>query len=433
MFIKREKRDKVRLCYIGVGDRGYRLLNECFTEMSDVEITWLCELDDEKLEKALKVFTDKGLSLPRVTKNYHEALADPEVDAVAVMTGWNSHMKITLDSLKANKYTAMEVGCAYDLSECFELLKAHEETGAPLMMLENCCYRRRAMTILKMVREGLFGELVYCTGGYAHFLSDKDLFKENDEGVVDINHYRQYEYLYRNAETYPTHELGPLSKILRINKGNRFMTLSSFASKSAGIPDYMSRKVPADYPLQGKRFKQGDIVTTMITCAGGEVIRLTLDTTLPRPYYSNEISVRGTHGCCIEEGWRYTFFVEGMKEGHEQWGNEEEMMTKNEHPLFKEYLKVGYRAGWDGINWLVTRAFIEAVKAGTDTPIDAYDTVTWMAVGPLSEQSVAEGGKPVAFPDFTRGRWMHREPMYCKYSLDEVYEDTSIPIVPEEI
>ncbi len=429
MTIKREKREKVRLGYIGVGDRGYRLLNECFTEMADVEVRWICELNDEKLERALKLFSDKGKPMPRVTKNYHEMLADPELDAVAVMTGWNSHMQCTLDSVKAGKYTAMEVGCAYDISECYELIAAHEKTGAPLMMLENCCYRRRAMTALKMIREGIFGEIVHCTGGYSHFLCEKDMFKSTDDGV-DINHYRQYEYLYRNAETYPTHELGPLAKLLRINRGNRFMTLASFSSKSAGVSEYLKNHVPKDYPLQGKRFKQGDIVTTVITCAGGETIRLTLDTTLPRPYYSNELSIRGTRGCCIEEGFRFTFYLDGMEEG--VFGNEEEYLSKNEHPLYKEYLKVGYRAGWDGINWLVTRAFIEAVKNGTDTPIDAYDTVTWMAVGPLSEQSIAMGGRPVSFPDFTRGKWFRREPVLCKYCLDEVCEDLDTPIVPEE-
>ena len=224
VVIKREKRDKVRLAYIGVGDRGYRLLNECFTEMSDVEVRWLCELDEEKVNKALKIFTDKGLPLPRVTKNYHEALSDPEVDAVAVMTGWNSHMKITLDSLHANKYTAMEVGCAYDISECFELLRAHEETGAPLMMLENCCYRRRAMTILKMVREGLFGEIVHCEGAYQHDLRTEILRGE------EIRHYRLENYINRNCENYPTHELGPIAQILNINRGNRMLYLTSMSS-----------------------------------------------------------------------------------------------------------------------------------------------------------------------------------------------------------
>jgi hypothetical protein len=37
--------------------------------------------------------------------------------------------------------------------------------------------------------------------------------------------------------------------------------------------------------------------------------------------------------------------------------------------------------------------------------MDAYDAAAWSAPGPLSEMSVAKGGAPMEFPDFTRGRW----------------------------
>ena len=60
------------------------------------------------------------------------------------------------------------------------------------------------------------------------------------------------------------------------------------------------------------------------------------------------------------------------------------------------------------MDWLVCRAFIEAVKLGVRPPIDTYDTATYMCITALSEQSVAMGGAPVAIPDFTRTRWYRR-------------------------
>jgi len=36
----------------------------------------------------------------------------------------------------------------------------------------------------------------------------------------------------------------------------------------------------------------------------------------------------------------------------------------------------------------------------------------------LSEQSIAGGSEPVFFPDFTRGRWMTRKPVFA---LDDSY------------
>ena len=81
------------------------------------------------------------------------------------------------------------------------------------------------------------------------------------------------------------------------------------------------------------------------------------------------------------------------------------------------------------MDWLVCRAFVEAVKNAVNTPIDAYDSVTWLAIGALSEQSIKGGGIPVEIPDFTGGKWQDREPVVKgKYCLDEICEDRSVKI-----
>ncbi len=52
-----------------------------------------------------------------------------------------------------------------------------------------------------------------------------------------------------------------------------------------------------------------------------------------------------------------------------------------------------------GIDHLVFAAFVNAVKTGAHAPIDVYDAATYMCITALSEESVAKGGAPVAFPD----------------------------------
>ena len=72
------------------------------------------------------------------------------------------------------------------------------------------------------------------------------------------------------------------------------------------------------------------------------------------------------------------------------------------------------------MDYLVLRAFVEAVKHHTQTPIDVYDTASWMAITTLSEDSVNMGSMPVAIPDFTDGAWINREPaLKGPYSLDD--------------
>jgi hypothetical protein len=49
--------------------------------------------------------------------------------------------------------------------------------------------------------------------------------------------------------------------------------------------------------------------------------------------------------------------------------------------------------------------------------MDVYDLATWYAITPLSESSIAQGGSLQQIPDFTRGKWLNRKPIFA---LDEL-------------
>ena len=417
---------KIRVGYIGLGRRGGWVLSGCFMKMPDVEVAYLCDIHAPALEKAVAQYEKAGLTPPKTTADYREILADETVDAVLVMTGWDGRMAIVEDCLLAGKYTAVEVGCAFTLEECDRVLAAHKKTGAHLMMLENCCYGRRELMCLRLALEGKFGEIVHCDGGYHHYLPDCELFLQK-EG--EAPHYRLPNYRTRNCEQYPTHELGPIAKVLGIGRGNRFVSLASFASKSCGLPVAAARIRGEDSPEAKTDYAQGDIVTTILTCENGETVHLCLDTTLPRPYYSRNFTVRGTLGMYTEE--RRVLFFEGMAEPCEN--NEEEMYREYDHPLFREYVEGEMLGGHGGIDFLVCRAFVEAVKRGEIPPINTYDSLMMMAIAPLSEASIKAGGAPVPFPDYTEGGWQTPgAPLCSKYSLDTVFVDKDTPIWPVE-
>ena len=417
-------KETVKIGYIGLGRRGMGMLKRQFAEMEDVEVKMLCDLSENRLQKGCEILTEAGKPAPVLTTDYKDLLKNSEIDAIIIMIGWSGRPQMAVEAMRAGKYTAIEVGCADTLQECYDLVKAYEETGSPLMMLENCCYGRREMMLLNMVKQGLFGELVHCTGGYQHYLNEEDLFKNID--TDEIPHYRLPHYRKTNRENYPTHELGPISKLLSINRGNRMVRLASVSTKSVGLKTFAREHFGEDSPHTKAEYVQGDIVNTYITCANGETILLTLDTTLPRAYYSRNLSVRGTKGMSSEE--RRAVYLAGMKEPVEN--NEAEMFSQYDHPLHAEYVAKGVKSGHGGMDWLVCRAFIESVKQGTNTPIDVYDTASWLAIGPLSEASLQADGAFVEIPDFTNGKWQNREPVIqCKYCLDEICKDDSISVV----
>lgn len=399
-------KEKIRIGVIGLGGRGCGLLRLAFVKHEGVEIAALCDVYEDRCREAAGIVEESGRERPFLTTDYRQILEDPEVDAVVLCTSWEHHADMCIEFMEAGKYVACEVGGAYSVRECWKLVEAYERTKVPVMMLENCVYGRNEMMVENMVRQGVLGTVMHCEGGYRHDLRECLAYsKEN-------RHYRLDEYIRRNTENYPTHELGPIARILGINRGNRMLKLVSVASGARGLHEYVKERKPEDKELLDTRICQGDVVNTIITCANGETILLTLDTTLPR-YYSRGFTVQGTKGMYCEEN--HSVFLEGEEhvKDHDkwrrQWGNADEYRDRYEHPVWKEYLASGrFPEGHDGIDWLVFCAFVDSVRQGTQTPIDVYDMASWMCISVLAEESIAMGGQPVAIPDFTNGAWINR-------------------------
>lgn len=401
---------------IGLGGRGYFLLSTIL-KMEGILVTTVCDKYEDRQQAAAKLVEETAGNTPFCTGNYKDILKMDEIDAVVVSTSWADHIHIAIDAMKAGKYVGVEVGGAYSLNECWELVRTYEKTGVPCMLLENCCYGREELMVLNMVKKGLFGEVVHCEGGYRH-----DLRKEITYGREN-RHYRLANYMHRNCENYPTHELGPIAKILNINRGNQMLSLVSVASKARGLNEYIRREEGADHELADYPFAQGDVVTTIIKCAHGETITLTLDTTLPR-FYSRGFLVQGTKAMFMEDN-RSLFLNDEHGEFEfnwmEQWNNVEKYREKYDHPIWRNYTP-GEDAGHGGMDELVLAAFFDSARRQVQVPVDVYDMAAWMSITALSEQSIAMGGLPVAVPDFTNGRWVDREPApegrYCLHKVD---------------
>ena len=373
-------KDKLNIGIIGLGGRGYGLMDGVILHMDDIEIVGVCDTYRDRAQNAAdKVEQVKG-NKPFITQDYKELIASSEVEAVIVSSAWTGHIEIIIECMKAGKPVGTEVGGAYSIEECWQLIRAYEETGVPCMLLENCCYGREEMMAMNMVKQGIFGEIVHCSGGYQHDLREEIAFGNENR------HYRLQNYIHRNCENYPTHELGPIAQILDINRGNRMVSLVSMASKAKGLNEYIKNKKSDDEALMHTEFAQGDVVTTMIKCARGETIVLTLDTTLPRAY-SRGFRVQGTKGMFMEDNM--SLFIDGEHNEYdfkwkEQWNNIEAYREKYEHPVWKKFMQDGVKGGHGGMDWLVLRAFFDCVEKNEEMPIDVYDIAAWMAISALS-------------------------------------------------
>lgn len=408
----------VKVAMIGMGERGKQLM-EPLLKMEDVTVTAVCDAYEDRVTAAAQTVEKENGNVPFASCDYKEVLARADVDVAVISTSWEYHIAIAIEAMHRGVFAAMEVGGTYNLQECFDLVEAYEQTKTPFFFLENCCYGRRELMCLNMARAGAFGEIVHCDGAYKH-----DLRKEVSFGKEN-RHYRLPHYIHHNCENYPTHELGPIAKILGINRGNRMVRLVSMASKSRGLAQYIRDTKPEDSELLHTEFKQGDIVTTVITCENGETVTLTLDTTLPR-IYSRNFTVHGTKGMYQEDG-DYVFLEKDLTvdiaeidvDPQKIWKNADKYGEEYDNDLWKHKSEGMIAGGHGGMDYLVLRAMLSAARGESYPAIDAYDAAAWMCITALSEQSIANGSAPVEIPDFTNGKYKNRtEKSSGKYALD---------------
>lgn len=408
----------IRVAMIGMGERGKQLM-EPLLKMEDVQVVAVCDAYEDRTKAAAEAVKKENGNIPFQSQDYKAVLSRDEVDVAVISTSWQYHIAIAIEAMRRGIFAAMEVGGTYNLQECYDLVEAYEQTKTPFFFLENCCYGRRELMCLNMARAGVLGEIVHCDGAYKH-----DLRKEVSYGKEN-RHYRLPHYIHHNCENYPTHELGPIAKILGINRGNRMLRLVSVASKARGLAQYVRDNKPDDTELLNTEFRQGDIVTTVITCENGETITLTLDTTLPR-IYSRNFTVHGTKGMYQEDG-DYVFLEKDLKvdiaeidtDPQKIWKNADKYAETYDNDLWKHKSAGMLASGHGGMDYLVLRAMLSAARGESYPAIDVYDAAAWMSITALSEQSIAGGNVPIEIPDFTNGKYKNKtEKSTGKYALD---------------
>ena len=394
----------VRVGVVGVGNRGTHLLGTLL-QMPGVEIPAVCDIDKEHAARAQDIVEKARGSRPEAyTKDdfdWRNLAARDDLDAVLCATPWKWHAPVMVAAMRAGKYGATEVPAAQTMEECWDLVRTSEETGMPCMMLENVNYFQNVLTLLRMVREGHFGELLHAEAGYQH---DCRFLSFTDEGELT---WRGEHCATQNGNLYPTHPIGPIAWWFNINRGDRFTRLTSVSTPSRGLRNYAAEKFGPSHPMAKRGYALGDVNTTLIQTAQGKTVTLYFDLCTPRPY-DLILRVQGTKG--IHKAGQV--YLEGVSPKAHTYEPFAPYMEKYPHPLWtaleEEAKKNG---GHGGSDYITVHQFIEAVRKRTAPPQDVYDAATWSAIVPLSIESVAKNSAMLEFPDFTGGKWKTKPPV----------------------
>ena len=416
-----KKVPNLRLGVIGTGLRGQWMTNLCLLR-NDVDIKAICDIDSEMINKTLDIIKKAGGKPPDVYKNgQHDFLnlvQRDDLDAVYIATPWEWHHPMAVAAMKQGKHVGVECPAALKIKDLWDLVNVSEKEEKHCMLMENVCYRRDVMAVLNMVRNGVFGELLHCQGGYQHDLREVKFnngkqpygggLEFNEKGYSESK-WRTQHSVDRNGDLYPTHGIGPIHTMLDINRGNRFVHMTSTASQSRGLRKYIIDQGGKAHTNANVKFKLGDIVTSVIKCYNGQTVVLNHDTSSPRPYSLN-FRVQGTEGLWMVDN--NSIYVQGLSKEEHRWESDKEFLKQYDHPLWEKFENRAADSGHGGMDFFILNAFVEPLKRGLRPPLDVYDAASMSVISPLSEKSIKLGSAPVKFPDFTRGKWEKNKPIF---------------------
>ncbi|MBI9017266.1 MAG: Gfo/Idh/MocA family oxidoreductase [Phycisphaerae bacterium] len=398
----------IRFGFVGLGGRGRGVMSNLLS-IKGTTVTAVCDIDPNALAAAKRIVTSKGHKEPAGytgDSDYKKLMEREDVDAVIIATPWDLHTPMSVYSMKAGKPVGCEVPIAYTLEECWELIKTWEETGTPCMQMENWSFRPDNLAVLNMIRLGMLGRMTHGHCAYSHDCTDHWYF---DSSTGNPRWGAQF-LIDHNRAQYPTHQQGPMISWMDINCGDYYDTITSTATDCKSVYDYFERRFPG-HPASKIKYKQGDIVTSVVRTKQGKTIVINYDMHSPRPY-DNRWTVQGTAGIYNEQ--RDAVYLTGISPQYHQWESFKPYHEKYQHPWARE--SFGGHGGADGI--MLTQ-MVKALQNKTQFPLSLYDGVLMAAVGPLSEMSIAKGSAPVKVPDFTRGKWKTRKPDFAVVDLTE--------------
>jgi len=258
-----EPHDVVRVGVVGLGNRGSGMA-QLFGQHPDVRVTAICDVREERVQAVAAQLRAAGHdpatysggdpsyeSAQEATRNaqrdrdagmpYTELCARDDVDFVYSPTPWEWHFPVAMEAMRHGKHVGTEMPLSMELEHLWDLVKTSERTRRHCFLMEQIVYSRNEMRLLRMAHEGLFGDLLHGAGAYNHDIRQLLL------GIPP--HYyplawRRLWHTRRDGSFYPMHGLAPVAAMMDINRGDRFVTLSSSSSPALGMAAYREQHAP---------------------------------------------------------------------------------------------------------------------------------------------------------------------------------------------
>ena len=143
---------KLRVGFIGVGaitDLHYL----GYQDYPKAELHAICDVDEALLQRRASEWR-----IGKTYTDYRHLLADPEVDAVEVITPHHLHAEMGIAALEAGKHVSIQKPMAITVAECDALIEAAARAGKLMRVFENFRFYPPLVKAKQLLDAGAIGE-----------------------------------------------------------------------------------------------------------------------------------------------------------------------------------------------------------------------------------------------------------------------------------
>ena len=145
---------QVKYGVIGLGWFG-EMHCKALAAIPQVDIHAICTRTPSRLDEVGEQF---GVS-KRFT-DYHEMLADPEIEAISIVTMWDQHRDPTVAALEAGKHVFLEKPMASTIEDCDAIVEAANAASGSFMVGHICRFNPRYAAAKEAIAEGKIGKII---------------------------------------------------------------------------------------------------------------------------------------------------------------------------------------------------------------------------------------------------------------------------------
>ena len=144
----------IRIGVIGLGWFG-EIHCETIVGVPSLELAALCTRRPDRLKQQAAKF-----GVRKTYANYRDMLADPEIDAVSIVTMWDQHTAPAVAALEAGKHVFLEKPIASTVADAQKIMAAGAKAKGNLFIGHICRFNPRYRMAKQQIDAGKIGKIV---------------------------------------------------------------------------------------------------------------------------------------------------------------------------------------------------------------------------------------------------------------------------------